>query len=213
MAWDTPAPTFRREAFEEYKANRVAAPDLFRSQVPLMHEVVDALRFPQFEAPGFEADDILATLAARLHDDVEILLVASDKDLEQLLNDRVRMYDPRKNAVIDPQTLQETKGYAPDQAIEVQTLVGDSTDNVPGVKGIGPKTAKAIILHLKDKIIPTEATAVPLLSDADAEVIAALTALGFSLVEAQTALQSLPRDEDLPIEDRVRQALAYFATP
>jgi Holliday junction DNA helicase RuvA len=79
------------------------------------------------------------------------------------------------------------------------------------IPGIGPKTAKAIIFHLKDKIIPTEGAAVPLLSDADAEVIAALTALGFSLVEAQTALQSLPRNEELPVEERVRQALAYFA--
>jgi Holliday junction DNA helicase RuvA len=79
------------------------------------------------------------------------------------------------------------------------------------VPGIGSKTAKAIIFHLKDKVIPTEAAAVPLLSDADAEVIAALTALGFSLVEAQTALQSLPRDEEMPVEERVRRALAYFA--
>ncbi len=81
------------------------------------------------------------------------------------------------------------------------------------VPGIGPKTAKAIIFHLKDKLIPSGVITAPLLSDVDAEVIAALTALGFSLVEAQAALQSLPRDEELPIEERVRQALAYFAMP
>jgi Holliday junction DNA helicase RuvA len=81
------------------------------------------------------------------------------------------------------------------------------------VPGIGPKTAKAIIFHLKDKLIPTVAGAAPLMSDADAEVIAALTGLGFSLVEAQAALQSLPRDESMPVEERVRQALAYFAAP
>jgi Holliday junction DNA helicase RuvA len=81
------------------------------------------------------------------------------------------------------------------------------------VPGIGTKTAKAIIFHLKDKIISTEAVAAPLLTDSDAEVIAALTALGFSLVEAQTALQNLPKDDDLPIEERVREALAFFATP
>jgi len=79
--------------------------------------------------------------------------------------------------------------------------------------GVGPKTAKSIIFHLKDKIIPTGAQAAPLLSDADAQVIAALTGLGFSLVEAQAALQSLPQDEDLSIEEQVRQALAYFAMP
>jgi len=81
------------------------------------------------------------------------------------------------------------------------------------VPGIGPKTARAIIFHLKDKIIPTGLEAAPMLSDTDAEVIAALTGLGFSLVEAQTALQSLPQDEELSVEERVRRALAYFAAP
>lgn len=92
-----------------------------------------------------------------------------------------------------------------------QAVVQEEPALLSRVPGIGPKTAKAIIFHLKDKIIPTEAAAAPLLSDADVEVIAALTALGFSLVEAQTALQSLPRDEELSIEEKVRQALAYFA--
>lgn len=92
-----------------------------------------------------------------------------------------------------------------------QAVVQEEPTLLSRVPGIGPKTAKAIIFHLKDKIIPTEATAAPLLSDDAAEVIAALTALGFSLVEAQTALQSLPRDEELSIEEKVRQALTYFA--
>jgi Holliday junction DNA helicase RuvA len=92
-----------------------------------------------------------------------------------------------------------------------QAVVQEEPALLSRVPGIGPKTAKAIIFHLKDKIIPSGAAAAPLLSDVDAEVIAALTALGFSLVEAQTALQSLPRDEELPVEERVRQALAYFA--
>jgi Holliday junction DNA helicase RuvA len=94
-----------------------------------------------------------------------------------------------------------------------QAVVQEEPGLLSRVPGIGPKTAKAIIFHLKDKIIPTEVTKAPLLSDADAEVIAALTGLGFSLVEAQAALQSLPPDEDLPFEERVRQALAYFAAP
>ncbi len=92
-----------------------------------------------------------------------------------------------------------------------QAVVQEEPALLSRVPGIGPKTAKAIIFHLKDKIIPAGMAAAPLLSDADAEVIAALTALGFSLVEAQTALQSLPRDEELPVEERVRRALAYFA--
>ena len=94
-----------------------------------------------------------------------------------------------------------------------QAVIKEEPGLLSRVPGIGPKTAKAIIFHLKDKLIPTEVEAVPLLSDADAELIAALTGLGFSLVEAQAALQSLPRDQDLPVEERVRQALAYFAAP
>ncbi len=94
-----------------------------------------------------------------------------------------------------------------------QAVVQEEPGLLSRVPGIGPKTARAIIFYLQDKIISTEVTRAPLLSDADAEVIAALTGLGFSLVEAQAALQSLPRDEDLSVEERVRQALAYFATP
>ena len=94
-----------------------------------------------------------------------------------------------------------------------QAVVQEEPGLLSRVPGIGPKTARALIFHLKDKLIPAGAAAAPLLSDADAEVIAALTGLGFSLVEAQAALQSLPRGEDLPVEERVRQALAYFARP
>jgi Holliday junction DNA helicase RuvA len=93
-----------------------------------------------------------------------------------------------------------------------QAVVQEEPGLLSRVPGIGNKTAKAIIFHLKDKIVPTGAK-VDLLSDTDAEVIAALTSLGFSLVEAQAALQSLPRDEDSPVEERVRQALTYFAAP
>ena len=94
-----------------------------------------------------------------------------------------------------------------------QAVVQEEPGLLSRVPGIGTKTAKAIIFHLKDKIVPTGAVKVDLLSDADAEVIAALTSLGFSLVEAQAALQSLPRDEDSSVEERVRQALTYFAAP
>ena len=94
-----------------------------------------------------------------------------------------------------------------------QAVVQEEPGLLSRVPGIGPKTARAIIFHLKDKLVPAGADAARLLSDTDAEVIAALTGLGFSLVEAQAALQSLARDEDLSVEERVRQALAYFAAP
>ncbi len=94
-----------------------------------------------------------------------------------------------------------------------QAVVQEEPGLLYRVPGIGPKTARAIIFHLKDKIIPSGAEPTSLLSDTDAEVIAALTGLGFSLVEAQAALQSLARDDDLPVEERVRQALTYFSSP
>ena len=94
-----------------------------------------------------------------------------------------------------------------------QAVTKEEAGLLSRVPGIGPKTARAIIFYLKDKIIPTDVQAVPTLSDADAQVIAALTGLGFSLVEAQTALQSLPQDGEMSIEERVRRALAYFAAP
>jgi Holliday junction DNA helicase RuvA len=95
-----------------------------------------------------------------------------------------------------------------------QAVVQEEPGLLSRVPGIGSKTAKKIIFHLKDKIIPTGIEAAPMLSDSDAEVIAVLTGLGYSLVEAQAALQSLPQeDEEVSVEERVRQALAYFATP
>lgn len=94
-----------------------------------------------------------------------------------------------------------------------QAVVQEEAGILTRVPGIGPKTAKAIIFHLRDKLAPTDVSAVPLLSEGDSAVIAALTGLGFSLVEAQRAMQSLPRDQELPLEERVRQALAYFVAP
>ncbi len=111
---------------------------------------------------------------------------------------------------VGPKVALATLGTVSPEALR-QAVAQEEPALLSRVPGIGSKTAKAIIFHLKDKIIPTEAAAASLLNDADAEVIAALTTLGFSLVEAQTALQSLPRDEALPVEERVRQALAYFA--
>lgn len=150
VAWDTPAPTFRSEAFEEYKANRVAAPDLFRSQVPLMHEVADALRLTQFEAPGFEADDVIATLArAAAGEGWDVLIVTGDRDTFQLIDDRIKVVYTRRGisdtVKADGDWIRERYGIEPRQYPDYAALRGDPSDNLPGVPGVGEKTATKLV--------------------------------------------------------------------
>lgn len=139
-------PTFRDEIFPAYKAQREPPPEDFAPQEERILEIVDAAGIPILRLPGFEADDVIATLVERARGrDIDVFLVSKDKDLEQLLSDRVRMYDPHKDEVIDAERLFAEKGYRPENVIDVQTLTGDTVDNVPGVKGIGPKTAARLI--------------------------------------------------------------------
>jgi len=155
VAWDTPAATFRSEAFEDYKANRKAAPDLFRSQVPLMHEVADVLRFTQLEAPGYEADDIIATLAhAGAAAGWDVLVVTGDRDAFQLIGDRITVvYTLRgisDTIKADADWIVGKYGIRPDQYPDYAALRGDSSDNLPGVPGVGEKTAKKLIAGYGD---------------------------------------------------------------
>ena len=137
---------FRRELDASYKAQREPAPEALHVQADRIVSIVTALGVPIYRVPGFEADDVLATITERLRDEnIDIFIVSRDKDLEQLISDRVRLFDPTKDAVLDVAALLEAKGYRPEQAVEVQTLMGDSTDNVPGVYGVGLKTAAKLI--------------------------------------------------------------------
>ena len=138
---------FRREIDENYKAQRDPAPEGLDVQIDRIVSIMTSLGTPIHRVPGFEADDVMATIVEKLRDqdDLLVYLVSRDKDLEQLLSDRVRLFDPTKSAEIDPAALLREKGYTPAQAVEVQTLVGDSTDNIPGVPGVGPKTAAKLI--------------------------------------------------------------------
>ncbi len=139
-------PTFRDAIYPEYKANRQPPPEDFAPQEARILEILEAGGVPILRVPGFEADDVIATLVEQARGrDLDVFLVSRDKDLEQLLSDRVRMYDPGKGEVIGPAELWKEKGYRPEQVVEVQTLTGDTVDNVPGVKGVGPKTAARLI--------------------------------------------------------------------
>ncbi|MEK7731121.1 MAG: DNA polymerase I, partial [Planctomycetota bacterium] len=139
---------FRRELDPNYKAQRDPAPEALHVQADRIVSILSALGVPIYRLAGFEADDLIATIVERLrNEDVCVYVVSRDKDLEQLLSDRVRLFDPSKDAEMDVAALLAAKGYTPQQAVEVQTLAGDSTDNIPGVPGIGPKTAAKLIVQ------------------------------------------------------------------
>lgn len=139
--------TFRRNLAPDYKAHRDAPPEDLAPQIVRILEIVRSQNIPILVVPGFEADDIMATLAGQLcnQHEIEVYLVSKDKDLDQVVSDCIKLFDPGKNEVIGPAEIREKKGYGPEQAIEVQTLCGDTTDNIPGVKGVGPKKAAALI--------------------------------------------------------------------
>ena len=137
---------FRVDLDPQYKANRQASPEDIGPQIKRIVSILQAMKIPILRRQGFEADDVIATLCRRFADnDLDIIIVSKDKDLDQLLGDRVRMYDPGKDRDIDVSAMIEAKGYGPDRAVEAQMLMGDSTDNIKGVLGVGPKKAAQLL--------------------------------------------------------------------
>jgi DNA polymerase-1 len=138
--------TFRNDVYPQYKAHRDPMPEALRAQIPLIHHALEVLQIVRLSKPGFEADDLLATLAAEVEQaGARCLLVTSDKDCRQLLSDKVQMLNIRKSEIFDAAALQMTWGIAPHQVVDFQALVGDSVDNVPGVPQIGPKAAQQLL--------------------------------------------------------------------
>lgn len=150
VAKDMPGPTFRDEIYAQYKATRVSTPEDLIAQIPRVFEVAEAFGIPIFGVPGIEADDVIATIIQRVLDnpayaDVQVRIVSKDKDLEQLLCDRVAMFDIHTDTLIDVPALYASKGIRPDQVVDYLSLLGDSVDNIPGVAGVGEKTAQALL--------------------------------------------------------------------
>lgn len=145
-AFDLPGPTFRDDLYDAYKADRGEMPEELASQIPKVREVLAALGIPVLSCPGFEADDVLATIT-RLCDEqsANCLVVTGDKDCRQLITDRVSIYNIRKGAIYDAAALAADWGIRPDQVVDFQSLVGDKVDNVPGVPLIGPKIAQELL--------------------------------------------------------------------
>jgi DNA polymerase-1 len=145
-AIDAPGPTFRHEKFAAYKANRPDMPADLVPQIPLIRRLLDVMGIPCLERSGFEADDLLATLATRtVSRGGDCIIATSDKDARQLLGDHVRLYNLRTNAPFGTAELQADWGIGPGQVVDFLSLVGDAVDNVPGVPGIGPKIAGELL--------------------------------------------------------------------
>lgn len=151
VIFDYSAKTFRNDIYDEYKAHRPPPPEELVPQFPLIREAVKAFNVACIEQDGFEADDIIATYARRVVEDGgDVTVVSSDKDLMQLVRPGVVMFDGMKNKTIGPEEVMEKFGVPPEKVIDVQALAGDSVDNVPGVPGIGVKTAAQLIEEYGD---------------------------------------------------------------
>lgn len=146
VIFDYSGKSFRNDIYDQYKANRPPAPEDLVPQFPLTRTATRAFNIPCIEIEGYEADDIIATLSCRARDaGARVTIVSSDKDLMQLVGDGVEMLDPMKNKRIDSDGVVEKFGVGPDRVVDVQSLAGDSVDNVPGAPGIGIKTAALLI--------------------------------------------------------------------
>jgi len=151
VVFDTARKTFRNDIYPEYKAHRPPPPEELIPQFSLVRDAVKAFNVASVELEGFEADDLIATYAREAAEQgAEVTIVSSDKDLMQLVNDKVTMFDAMKNKIIGAEQVVEKFGVGPEKVVEVQALAGDASDNVPGVPGIGVKTAAQLLEEYGD---------------------------------------------------------------
>ena len=158
VAWDAPGKTFRHDQYSDYKATRKKAPDELYAQMPLTKELVAAFNIPLIEAPGYEADDIIGTLAKSYQDSLDVVVVTGDMDELQLVSENVAVYTMRKGFsdtfIYDEKAVYDKYGVTPEEFIVYKALKGDTSDNIPGVTGIGDKGATDLVSEYKtlDKI-------------------------------------------------------------
>ena len=148
VAFDHKAPTFRKEMFKDYKATRKPMPDTLKKQIPVIKEIVKNYNIASFEMPGYEADDLLAYLAVEAcKKNFKTYIVSSDKDMLQVVRENIYIYHPQKGVVLDETAVEKLYGIQPLYFSDFLALTGDSIDNIPGVPGIGEKTARELILQ------------------------------------------------------------------
>lgn len=150
MVLDSPAPTKRHKIYEAYKAQRPETPKDLIIQIPYIKKITEAFSIPIFEIPGYEADDIIGTIAKKVASHkIDVFIVTGDKDLMQVIDGNIKIYDPTKDIIIDEKYVLDRFGVTPARIPEFIAITGDPIDNIPGVKGIGEKTAKEILKKIE----------------------------------------------------------------
>ena len=148
--FDTPELTERHRIFKEYKAHRPETPNELVQQLPRIREMIDAFNISIFEMPGYEADDLIGTVAKEAGKKRStVFIVTADKDMLQLVDENIKIYDPVKDRILDDEYVKEKFGVDPERVPEFMALTGDAADNIPGIKGIGEKTAKELLTTFK----------------------------------------------------------------
>ncbi len=146
ISFDSPVPTERHRLYEEYKAQRPETPGDLVQQIPNIRKMISAFNIKIFELPGYEADDILGTIAKEAASKgIDVFIVTGDKDMLQIVNNRVKIYDPMKDKILDEIYINERYGIGPERITEFMALTGDAVDNIPGIKGVGEKTARELL--------------------------------------------------------------------
>ena len=150
IAFDSKGPTFRHKEYEKYKEHRKPTPDDLITQIPLIFDVINAYNIPLFAIQGFEADDIIGTISTKVSkENIECTIITTDKDMDQLVDKYIKIFNPRKKQIRDIDRIRKEMGIEPKSFIDVLALSGDSSDNIPGVPGIGIKTALDLIREWK----------------------------------------------------------------
>lgn len=146
IAFDSPVPTERHRIYEQYKAQRPETPNDLVIQIPHIKEIIKAFNITSFEIPGYEADDIICTIAKKAaSQNIDVFILSGDKDMMQAVGNGIKIYDPMKDVIIDENHVKERFGISPERLPEIMAITGDTIDNIPGVKGIGEKTAKELL--------------------------------------------------------------------
>lgn len=208
VVFDAKGKTFRDEMFAEYKAHRPPMPDELRSQIEPLHQMIRALGLPLLVVPGVEADDVIGTLAKQAAaNGRDVLISTGDKDMAQLVSDKITLINTMNNTVLGPQEVREKYGVGPELIIDFLALMGDSSDNIPGVPGVGEKTALALLTGIGSlREIYANLDAVPVLGFRGSKTLPAKLELHRDNADLSYALATIKTDVELEPIPLTRQS-------